>query len=278
MSAKTEFLSGGTTADGELLRTTAARTGLGLKYISKEDKISNLLSILSDWKDIKFALKDGTALNRVYLGEHGRFSEDLDIDVFGKVPADVKIKKLDKLLTAIESFDIKGPRMLHLTARYDCFYIVEFNDKDRVMLEFYLANKKPVSVKPIENVLIRSRYIETSPSIFPCYSLEDLVAQKFITLYFRKQGKDLYDIFHGLDLEFDRKAVKKAMKLRLELRNSKMSAEAFLEQLQIKEKEFMDISTQLMNSTNHFIPRNQRPNWKILIATVFDKIERFVEE
>ena len=257
------------------MRITAARTGLGLKYLSKEDKISNLLAILSGWSEIEFALKGGTALNRIYLGEHGRFSEDLDIDIFGSKSVVNKIKKLYKLLSDIQEFEIQGPRMLHLTARYDCYYINEFGDRDRVMLELYLANKRPESARPIERSLIRSRFIETSPALFPCYSLEDLIAQKFVTLYFRRQGKDLYDIFHALDLQFQKKTVLRSIKKRLVLRNSEMSADLFLRELLTMEGEFMEITNQLMNSTNHFIPRNQRPNWKILIATVFDKIQRF---
>ena len=166
--------------------------------------------------------------------------------------------------------------MLHLNARFDCYYTNEFGDRDRVMLEFYLANKKPESVRPLEPILITSRFIETSPAVFPCYSLEDLVAQKFVTLYYRKQGKDIYDIFHALDLDLDKKAVMGALKLRLKLRGEKMTPGKFLAELISQQDEYMSISTQLMNATNHFIPRNQRPNWKIFIATVFDKIDRFL--
>ena len=55
--------------DVDILRLSAVRAGLGSKFISKEDKISNILSQLSDWLDLKFdlILKGGTAINRAYL-------------------------------------------------------------------------------------------------------------------------------------------------------------------------------------------------------------------
>ena len=67
--------------DREILRLYALRTGLGLKYLSKDEMISVALKQLRPlFPDVIF--KGGTALNRVYLSQIGvnRFSEDIDLD------------------------------------------------------------------------------------------------------------------------------------------------------------------------------------------------------
>jgi len=53
-------------ADLEILRYLAAKTGIGLKYLSKDEKISIILEQARElFLDV--VLKGGTALNRVYL-------------------------------------------------------------------------------------------------------------------------------------------------------------------------------------------------------------------
>ena len=230
---------------------------------------------MSKWSQLKFALKGGTVLNRVYLGDNGRFSEDLDIDIFGNLSIDDKLKELKNAAKRLLEYKIEGPRILHLTARFDAFYINEFGDKDRVMLEFYLANKKPVVARPIESILIHSRFIETSPAMFPCYSLEDLIAQKLVTLSFRGRGKDIYDLFYALDLTHDSILVKEALIKRLALRGKTINPDDFFKSLLDQEEKFLTISAQLKNSINHYIPRDQRPNWKIFISTLFDKLKDY---
>ena len=59
--------------DERMLKYTAAKTGLGLNYVDKEEMISLLLSQLWEIFGEKAILKGGTALNRVYLARIGLF-------------------------------------------------------------------------------------------------------------------------------------------------------------------------------------------------------------
>lgn len=78
-------------ADLEILRYLSSKTGLGIKYLSKDEKISILLEQI---KDIfpEVILKGGTAINRMYLAKSGvsRFSEDIDLDFVSNKPLDEK--------------------------------------------------------------------------------------------------------------------------------------------------------------------------------------------
>lgn len=80
--------------DIEMLRYLAAKTGLSLNYISKDEKLSYLLFQLWEIFGRKVILKGGTALNRVYLSKlnASRFSEDIDLDYFDDIPLNEKLK------------------------------------------------------------------------------------------------------------------------------------------------------------------------------------------
>ena len=81
-------------ADIEILRYLATKTGLGLNYLSKDEKIS---IILEQQRDLfpEVVLKGGTALSRVYLAKKGvsRFSEDIDLDFISDKGLNEKIKR-----------------------------------------------------------------------------------------------------------------------------------------------------------------------------------------
>ena len=257
-------------ADPEILRHISAKTGLGLKYLSKDEKVSIVLEQLR-FLFPEVILKGGTALNRAYLAKLGvsRFSEDIDLDFVSDYSLDEKISAIRERIAGITDFDVQGPRILHRTLRFDCYYINEFGDKDRIQVEFYLTRTESVKV---EDTLVKSPFIETHPTIFKVYSLEDLIARKFVALYNRMEGKDIYDIFYCLDLDFDEGALFKALAIMLDF--YRIDQQEFSDDLQLKLEAAKENSYYIGNSANHFIPRNLRPNWKIFIDTLISKVKR----
>lgn len=256
-------------ADLELLKYLAIKTGLGLKYISKDEKISMLLENLREIFP-EVVLKGGTALSRVYLAKLGvnRFSEDIDLDFISDITLNEKISSIKERATKIKGFSIEDPRLLHRTLRLDCHYINEFEEKDRIKLEFYLAK---VNFLKIDEILVKSPFIEAYPVIFKVYSLEDLMAQKIITLYNRMEGKDIYDVFYCLDLDFDKDNLFKI--LQTKIKSYSLNQTDFMKELIFKLKEAKKNIQYIGNSANHFIPSNLRPAWKIFIDTLNLKIE-----
>lgn len=258
-------------ADPELLRYLAAKSGLGIKYLSKDEKISILLGeIRTRFPDV--VMKGDTALNRAYLAKSGacRFSEDIDLDFISKLPLPKKIESITDRMKTIQGFEIDGPHLLHRTIRFDCKYINEFGDRDRIMAEFYLTRTR--AVKTLD-VLVASPFIETHPTIFTLYSLEDLLARKIIALYNRGEGKDVYDVFYCLEEKIDRTAFDKALTFVKE--SYKIKTESFPGDLIEKLHELRKNAAYVGNSTNHFIPRNRRPNWRIFIDTLSQNLEQF---
>ena len=254
--------------DERILRYTAARTGLGLNYIDKEEKISLLLSQLWEILGEKAILKGGTALNRVYLAKVGaaRFSEDIDIDYFnGNV--ETSAREIIDGMKKIKDFNVKGPRILHRTFRFDCYYINTLDNRDRVKVEFYLS-RPPYVEAWVE--LVKSPFIDSYPTMFRVYSLEDLLAKKIVALYNRMEGKDIYDVFHTFNMKFEMKKFLKALELttKFYLIEGDFWGELISRLSQEKKN-----ARQIGNSTNHFIPKTLRPNWEELIESLRFRIE-----
>lgn len=261
-------------ADPEILRYLAAKTGLGLKYLSKDENISIVLEQLKGLFP-EVIQKGGTALNRVYLAKSGvsRFSEDIDLDFISDMSLDEKISAIRERVAEIKDFDIEGPGILHRTLRFDCYYMNEFGEKDRMRLEFYLTG---TGFLKVEDVLVKSPFIETHPVIFRFNSLEDLMARKFVSLYNRMEGKDIYDLFYCLDLDFDRESLLKALNLMLDF--YRIDQRDFPDDLLSRLRNAGKNSYYIGNSANHFIPRDLRQDWNAFIDTLVLKIEKALRD
>jgi predicted nucleotidyltransferase component of viral defense system len=261
-------------ADVDMINLVAAKTGLGRKFISKDEKLSLLIGQLAAaLQNERAVLKGGTVLNRVYLPKVARFSEDVDIDLISKLPLSQRIKRVERAMELVRGFDVSGPRMLHRTMRFDCNYTNEFGERDKVRAEFYLSFTRLVAAKPPVDAAISSIFLPSSPSVFKVYSLEDMLARKFVAIHQRVEGKDMYDVFHMLDLGFDRKVLKKAIGAMLEFLKLRLEPEEFLKNIVKKIEASVDKWRYIRDSTNHYIPIDLRPSWDTFIRSLGLKIE-----
>lgn len=261
--------------DLDMLKLQAVKTGLGIKYLSKEERISIILKQLHQiFSDGNIVLKGGTAFNRGYLyaTKKGRFSEDIDLDYRKHIPLDEKIQQIKKNMKKISDFTVSPPRIHHRTIRFDCQYTNQIEEKDRVQVEFYLSEKK--SVGSPQKILLQSQYLPVEATNFTVYPLEELLAQKIISLYRRKEGKDIYDLFYGLNLDFNKKMVHTALSNLFIHYHINLEHQVFFEKLEEKIEDIESNSKYIGNSTNHFIPKELRPNWTIFIRELKEKIKQ----
>ncbi|MFH0863121.1 MAG: nucleotidyl transferase AbiEii/AbiGii toxin family protein [Candidatus Altiarchaeota archaeon] len=256
--------------DKDILRILSLKTGLGMNYLSKEEKISALLSELSGRLPEEYVLKGGTALNRIYLQKQGvgRFSEDIDLDLVSTQTLDKKIEETRKMMNGVNGFEIGTARLMHRTLRFDCSYQNELGVKDLIRMEFYLSHDKLACAKKPEKTLISSAYAPSKSAFFNTYSLEDLLAGKILALYSRTEGKDVYDVFYGLETDYDRNMLKNALKIQAEFYKIKESPNELLRKTAEKLGTIATKSKYVGNSTNHYIPQKMRPDWSIFIRTL----------
>ena len=253
-----------------LLRFLALKNGLSLNYISKDERLSILLSQLWDIFENDVVLKGGTAFNRIYLSKLGvsRFSEDIDLDYLKEDKLNDKIRDIKKRMKDVTEFNVKGPLLLHRTLRFDCYYENELGTRDRIMVEFYLTKNPHIERN---QMMVKSPFVETHPTIFSVYSKEDMLARKIIALYNRMEGKDIYDVFYGIRIEYDRKRLDSAFKVLLPFYTIESNIFfRLLKKLGSSKKRARYIG----NTTNHFIPKKLRFNWEETIATLQHDIEK----
>ena len=261
-------------ADVDMIRIVAAKTGLGMKSISKDEKLSLVIGQLADVLKGEFAvLKGGTVLNRVYLPKVARFSEDIDVDIISKSPVSEKVKAMKRAMKGVKGFEVSEPRMLHRTVRFDCYYTNEFGERDRIRVEFYLGFTKLVAAKKPTGVAISSIFLPSTPSVFRVYSLEDMLARKLVALFSRAEGKDMYDVFHLLDLGFNKRVLKVAIQRMLRFLKLRLSVGEFLEKVVGKVEAAAGNWRYIRDSTNHYIQIDLRPNWVTFIRSLGLKIE-----
>jgi uncharacterized protein len=257
-----------------MLRHLALRSGLGMNYVAKEERISQLLCILRYLFGSDVVLKGGTGFNRVHLSQLGvaRFSEDIDLDYVPEGDLDGRIKSISEKMLGIDEFQVEGPRLLHRTLRFDARYVNELGSKDRVCVEFYLTRKPHLSV---EEVLVKSPFVDAHPTIFTTYSAEDLLARKMMALYNRSEGKDIYDVLHGLRLDLRRERLHEAVDVLVSFYRIEPG---FYGSLAGKVGSLEERWKYIASSTNHFIPRSLRFDWKLAIRTLAEEIERIARD
>lgn len=261
-------------ADSEIIKRIALKTGLGINYISKDAKISDLLEQLRVlFKESPLILKGGTAINRGYFKAPKRFSEDLDFDFISPKPLDEKINQVKGIVAPLKDFQLGRPAIVHRTLRFDCHYENEFQRKDTIRLEFYFSHTKIVAVNPPKEELLTSNLETTKASLFTIYSLEDLLARKLMALLNRTEGRDIYDAFFLLDLDYNLIQLKKAIDLLLKAANQNMLVEEFIDAILKVLEQSLEHASYIGNSTNHFLIKTYRPNWSEFISTLLQKIE-----
>jgi predicted nucleotidyltransferase component of viral defense system len=210
------------------LRSYAASAGLGLPMVVKEAYLFELADLLDEYK---FVLKGGTAINKVYLKGHQRFSEDLDYDT--------KLDRAEvrKLITGI-GWEVKREYVMGRSIGFLLGYEFE-GIRDSVKVDFAFTIKGTHG-----RMQMSSDFLPISKRT-EVYGLKELIAQKEGVFEDRKEWKDLYDLYWLSRLYKDEFIIHNPTKFRDAIGSVKMPKIA-----------------------NAFIPVQKRPNWTELVETL----------
>ncbi|MBU1200888.1 MAG: nucleotidyl transferase AbiEii/AbiGii toxin family protein [Nanoarchaeota archaeon] len=225
------------------LRQLAAKNELSLNFIAKDLIISKTLVLLQEVQGI--VLKGGTAINRIYLKQQMRFSEDIDLDLnFDGTPKEA-LKKTEGIVKKLDIFDkIDKPRIMNSTIRYDLYFTNPLGQKDKIRLEFKVKKITEKYSKEIVNF----GFTPTESALLNVYDKKVLIKHKIDCLLSRKEGKDIYDLYYLLGEDT------KNLKVNLDMEKNEIK--------------------KIANSTNHYIPRKLRPNWPIIIEKLKEKFSK----
>jgi len=227
------------------LRQLSAKHELSLNFIAKDLMLSKALYQLQNIPNL--ILKGGTAINRIYLKKIGkmRFSDDIDFDFNSYKKPKQAVEEINKIVKNIKDFNIAKPRIMHSTIRYDLYYTNPLDYQDKIRLKF---NVKKVTEKHYKQV-VNFGFVPYDSALLDVYEKEALIKHKLDCLVHRKEGKDIYDLYNLLTPNF---------------KINKAYAKEIIEVLNIKEIK------SIANAANHYIPKNLRPDWPLLITKLKD--------
>jgi uncharacterized protein len=227
------------------LRRLAAREGISLNYVAKDEKVSDALKQLEGHEEL--ILKGGTAINRSYL-KNKRFSEDIDFDIISENPS----QKADAIAGSLKGFEVSGPRRMGKTIRYDLYYVNPLNHRDRIMLEFNPVKTAVSFGKRIVNF----GFVPHEPALLNVYNLGELISMKSLCIKSRSDGKDFFDLYYLLDLPHE---------------HGRLDKKGLLEGI----ARALDSVKELGNATNHYIPKDSRPLWEAMLGELKEKVEKY---
>lgn len=240
------------------IRQISAATGLGLKFISKDMFLTDVIKYMEDSLDDSYVLKGGTAIARADYLSNPRFSEDIDLDHYGEKDERTTAAILFDTLQGLDDYTIKRPRFQGTSIRCDAYFENHFGEKDRIRIETTsLEDNAPDGVYA-PKTLLQSPFTSGKASLLKTYSPEMLFIQKIGALSGRTDGKDVFDL-----VGMWRKGI--STERLMTFTDSKRLGGIIREALNNLDRMKPDIK-RIGNSTNHFIPRRERPDWKMMIA------------
>jgi len=218
----------------EEIRRYSARAGLGFNLVVKEAFLFSVLDVLRDYP---FILKGGTAVNKAFLKDKQRFSEDLDFDT------ELSIREIREILSE-EKLKIKKEYYTKHAYGFEVAYTYG-KIKDVVKLEFSQKIAGNYSI-----ILLKSEFLPLSLR-FKVYNLKELIRQKEKSFINRREWKDLYDLY--------------------------WIAKLYPKEFSISDKKaFSDALAKIKvpKIANAYIPLKNRVEWKVLVEELRRKLNK----
>jgi predicted nucleotidyltransferase component of viral defense system len=143
------------------------------------------------------AFRGGTALHKLFFDPPGRYSEDLDLVQVTAGPIKPVLLEIQKAL----DIWLGPPKMQQAGNSVKLFYGFETTAQPvrRMRVKIEINTREHVAVSGFHHVSFKvgSPWYAASTPV-TTYALEELMATKLRALYQRRKGRDLYDLWLGL--------------------------------------------------------------------------------
>ncbi|MCP5103002.1 MAG: nucleotidyl transferase AbiEii/AbiGii toxin family protein, partial [bacterium] len=195
-------------------------------------------------------LRGGTALNKLFFKPAARYSEDIDLvqkeaGSIGKVMDAVK-KLCNPILGQPRTKQKQNSVIFTYRMNSEIPPVIPL----RLKIEINTREHFSVFERIKTSYRVQSTWF-TGESAVNTYRLEELLATKFRALYQRNKGRDLFDIWLGIEKEgVDTKQIISAFKQYMAHQNLKVSAREFRNNLinKLENSDFINDLTPLKNS------------------------------
>lgn len=232
-----------------LVQWYAANLGVDLDIAEREVVLTYVMRVLCDADILShLAFKGGTAIRKIFLGNQGRFSLDLDFTMVSDLGPEEFVLNVAGVLHDREYYGIS----FHI--RSDDFYanpdscgaIVAYqhswaaNGKFSIQVSF---RAKPIL--PIQpGNFIKERYFQwlgIEPPVVPTLDIHEIIGEKIRATAQRSRIRDLYDLYLFSSLQFDRGIVRRIVILKCWETNFAFDPVAFLAHLPDKQYDWADL-------------------------------------
>lgn len=197
----------------------ARSSKVSLEVAERDVVLTYVLHVLSENVLAKLAFKGGTCLKKVYFGNTGRFSMDLDFTSCGLALEELK-GRLGELLDNKAAFDInfdvvEGHIRTGTAAGGESYiavvrYAHSWNEGSEFEIE---VSYREEPVLPLQEQLLFDamyfKYCEFPRFKVRCLRKEELLAEKLRAALQRIRSRDLYDLYLFSGRPFDKDLVKK---------------------------------------------------------------------
>jgi len=200
-----------------LVQWYASDAGVDLDIAERDIVLTYVLRILEDRGFLqRLGFKGGTAIRKLYLGNQGRFSLDLDFTALDEANAE------DLILDIVSAFHDQtyfGLTFSISTADYyttpeSCgagvTYHHSWTTDSRFDIQISLRAKP---LLPVRNMTLRNeRYFDWlgfEPPTVPCLDLHEIIGEKIRAAVQRSRVRDLYDLYQLASQRFDRNIVRR---------------------------------------------------------------------
>ncbi|MGC8516889.1 MAG: nucleotidyl transferase AbiEii/AbiGii toxin family protein, partial [Candidatus Acidifodinimicrobium sp.] len=225
-----------------------------------------LLQYVSAYGPKELILTGGTAINKIYLKDKARFSEDADFELKHKAKINELINSLSRIVDKAKDFSGTEKRILKIYYQVDFLYkSLDQIDKVRLDVAFNEVAQRRSELITEE---ITSPFSEERVYGLSAYGLEELLARKLYAIYRRTEGKDIYDLFYGLELANKHKLYEASERF---FRYKKLTFDKSV--LEITQKLRGIKHGYIAPRVNNYIPLRLRPkDWEIVSNSIADYI------
>ncbi len=160
----------------------------------------------------QIAMRGGTLLHKVHLAPPARYSQDIDLVVFGDRPEDHIRKALKRVLREVlgnpkaSVWDaiglairntVKPSRVLRMT--YSVPSIIEAGTRLEIVVEANVTERTPH--RPLVEIPFEFSFRDTPVRTrIKGYEIHEMLGTKMRALFQRKRGRDLFDLYWALTL------------------------------------------------------------------------------
>lgn len=232
-----------------LIQWYAANSGVDLDIAEREVVLTYVMKVLSDAGILShLAFKGGTAIRKIFLGNQGRFSLDLDFTMVSDLEPEELVLDIVSALLNQEHYGITfAIRSEDYYANPDsCGVVVSYQHDWTTTGNFSIQvsfRAKPVLPVQLAD-FIKERYFQwlgMDPPLVPTLDLHEIIGEKIRATAQRSRIRDLYDLYQFTSLRFDRSMVRRVAILKCWETNFSLDPVAFLHALAEKKYDWADL-------------------------------------